>query len=171
MRWPLAARAGHERTRATRAQRSLTEGGAAPAGGLLAVGARGPGRPSEVAPGTRRAGWLALRDGRWRHGARRVPRLCTSLPSVATPENARGILGSRALWPSGTPRLVVARRGEVTSGHATSRPARTASRSRARSRRLGFRRASSSRRGSCHNGVMRCAGINRRGVANERVAR
>jgi hypothetical protein len=41
-----------------------------------------------------------------------------------------GILGSRALWPSGTPRLTVARRGEVTSGHATRSRATTASRSR-----------------------------------------
>jgi len=50
----------------------------------------------------------AVRDGAvkgrwWEHGARRVPRLCAPLPLVATPDKPR-FIGSRALWPSGTPR-------------------------------------------------------------------
>jgi hypothetical protein len=44
-----------ERTRAPRAHRSLIEGGAAPCLWPCGCGARGPGRPSVVAPGTRNA--------------------------------------------------------------------------------------------------------------------
>jgi len=64
---------------------------------------------------------------------------------VAPPDNAWHYRPPGAL-ALGHARAAVARRGEVTSGHATSRSARTVSWSRARSCRLSFRRASSSRR-------------------------
>lgn len=91
------------------------------------------------------------------HGARRGPGRCAPLPLVAPPDNARHYRppGALALGPA---RAAVARRGKVTSGHATSRSVRGASWSRGRLCRPCFRRASSSRRALditelCHPGL------------------
>ena len=109
-RWP-------RRTRTTRAQRSFTEGVAALARGCWLFGPRanaGPraSRPSRAVLRRRSEGIAA--------SAQRAPGLAAvrSLPSGRSPDNPRGIIGSRALWPSGT-RACRKRAADLTlAGHA-----------------------------------------------------
>jgi hypothetical protein len=97
-RWP-------RRTHATRAQRSFTESGAAPACGcwLFPTGQR---RPEGVAPVTRNAAWCT-NDRLSSHSTRRVLRLCGRSLLVAPPIIPEGLsaaarFGPRARAPVGS---------------------------------------------------------------------
>jgi hypothetical protein len=130
VRWPLAARAGDVNGRAPRE----------PSGLSLKAGPRRLVALWLWSPRSRSALGRRARRAECNHGcAQGIAVLASRAPGTAGVRCALfgrfareepGLLGTRALWPSGPPRLEVARRGEVTSGHAICSPATTASRSR-----------------------------------------
>ena len=97
-------------------QRSSLKG-AAPAGRLWLFVARGPGRPEGVAPVTRNAGLLRLRDGGG--GIPRAGYRDFSLPAcVRSPDKPRGLSEVARFGPRARRARMVARPGVRTSGHA-----------------------------------------------------